>query len=73
MGVSIRRVTVALCVKHIVHAVVEGWLTFRIMCCYGICLAGRRQEGGEKGKDREGTMARESAVKAGKWINFPLL
>ena len=73
MGVSIRRVTVALYVKHIVHAVVEGWLTFKIMCCYGIYLAGRRQEGGEKGKDRDRTMERERAVKAGKRLNFPQL
>lgn len=54
MGISIRRVTVSPCAKRIVHAVVEGWLTFRIMCCYGIGLAGRRQERGEKQKDREG-------------------
>lgn len=35
-----------------------GRVTFKILCCYGICMAGGRQEEGEKGKDRDMTKER---------------
>jgi hypothetical protein len=37
-----------------------GWVTFKILCCYGISMAGGRQEEGEKGKDREMTTERRN-------------